>query len=592
MRRNTIGPLTGALLLILGLFLLLNPAKLHSATLYERYMVVNHNGQEILCEPYIVAGNDSVLKLFQQKGEISSRDFPDFLYLLQQVNPLIPDVNHIRPGEQILIPLKKLVPRSFPNQERGIVDIPFITITSIPDILKKHAQPHKVQKNDSISRLIARHYGPYGSRSYQEGIDIFQTLNPQISDLDKIYAGQELFLPKASLKSELYYSALFDSSGRLKQESLLDDLEAFKDKKAQGQASVSSLMESHNPYKIAASILNGRLMDSGVYFFPSENGTDVQLDLSLHPLIEKPNGEKILFVSNSMTEKEKAAVKNFWPAVTLNPVSANNPIETIMESLSLSKKSGEPSKDTLSFADMALMATLKARWIFETTDKANGETVKNAIFLIQSPSEKIPDTLCHYLNTKRIIVKDILQKGAAKGEPPAYFKKGYVAGENKTISTTDKKSFINDLVIALDLYYAQNIRISFPYSGIQITAFASLISTGEGQELLVDFENIYGDAFDAIKASGFTIISVKKMARATTVIKQILTSLDIPYKESPLFKGAERSAMKENLFLQIKGGYYIERKNHRKYLLLLNPIPEPIVRFLQESGIDIISIQA
>jgi hypothetical protein len=26
--------------------------------------------------------------------------------------------------------------------------------------------------------------------------------------------------------------------------------------------------------------------------------------------------------------------------------------------------------------------------------------------------------------------------------------------------------------------------------------------------------------------------------------------------------------------------------------LLLNPIPEPIVRFLQESGIDIISIQA
>ena len=134
MRRDKSSPFGRALLFIFGLLVLLKLEESHGATLYKRYMVVNHNGQDILCEPYI-AGNDSVLRLFQQKGEISNQNFADFLYLFQQVNPLISDVNHIRSGEQILIPLKKLVPHSFPNQERGIVDIPFITLTSIPDIL-------------------------------------------------------------------------------------------------------------------------------------------------------------------------------------------------------------------------------------------------------------------------------------------------------------------------------------------------------------------------------------------------------------------------------------------------------------------------
>ena len=590
MRRDKSSPFGRALLFIFGLLVLLKLEESHGATLYKRYMVVNHNGQDILCEPYI-AGNDSVLRLFQQKGEISNQNFADFLYLFQQVNPLISDVNHIRSGEQILIPLKKLVPHSFPNQERGIVDIPFITLTSIPDILKKHALPHRVQKNDAISRLIARHYGPYGSRSYKEGIEIFQTLNPQVSDLNKIYAGQELFLPKASLRSELYYSALFDSSGRLKREGRMDNLDAFTDKKVQGEASISTLLENDDPYQLAASIINGHLMENGVYFFPSEKGEDVQLDLSRNPIIEKSNGEKILFVANTLTEEEKKAIKNFWPTITLTSLSTNSSIDAIMDALSASSEKKETSKNILSFSDKALTVTLEARWIFETPDKENGGTYKNVIFLIQNSSEKIPELLVRYLAEKRILVKDILQKGDQKEAFPAYFKKGNVAGENKTIPTENKKTFINDLVIALDLYYAQNIRISFPYSGIQISAFASLVSTGEGKEVLVDFENLYGDAFDAIKASGFRIISIKNMERANEVVEKVLTSLDIAFTKAPLIKGAERVASKENLFLQARGSYYIERNNHHKYLLLFNQIPEPVLRHLQESGIDIITIQ-
>ncbi|MBU0993667.1 MAG: LysM peptidoglycan-binding domain-containing protein [Proteobacteria bacterium] len=580
--------LTGRVFLtIIFLLVLLNVDYPRAATLYKRYIVANTNGQEILCEPYIVAPNDYVIKLFKQKGEISHQDFPEFLNLFQQINPNIINVNKIHTGQQILIPLKKIAPNSFPDQETGIVDIPFITITSIPDILKRHAQSHNVKRNDVISRLISKHYGPYGSKSYKEGIEIFKTLNPHISDLNKIYIGQKLILPDASLRNELYYTALFDSSGRLKQDGAID-MDEYKEEKAEDVS--PDIEKDETPYKLAATALSATIKDNGIYFFPTQSGKDIQIDLSKFPLIEKPDGEKILFVSSDLTAEQKSALNNAWPNLTLTPASENESLEHILNSLVTPGKN-EKLKNAISFADLAAAVSIKTKWIFETENKDKNETYKNCVFIIGDSSEKTPELLCQYLKEKQIVIKDIVQSIGGQAKYPKYFQKGIISGNYTSISSLDKKSFINDLVIALDFYYAPNISISFPYSGIQIKAFASLISTGDGQELLVDFENIYGDAFDAIKSSGFSIISIKKMETPDIIIEKILKSLNISYQVSQVFKGAERT-VDENIFIQIEGSYYIEHNKSRKYLLLLNPIPEKIMQFIQNLGIDIISIQA
>jgi hypothetical protein len=96
----------------------------------------------------------------------------------------------IRPGQTIDIPLRKLEHGTLPGQASGVVTIPFVTLGQGEEVLHQHAQEYQVRWGDTVSQLVAATYGRYGSRSYEEGVKLFQAANPQVTDLDRIYAGQ------------------------------------------------------------------------------------------------------------------------------------------------------------------------------------------------------------------------------------------------------------------------------------------------------------------------------------------------------------------------------------------------------------------
>ena len=181
------------------------PLPADSAFIYKSYIVHQDRGRDILCDPYTVKKNDYVLKLFKQKGEIANEDFPEFLNIFKRINPHIHDINTIRPNQHIFIPLKKLRPNTLPGQSSGFVTIPFITISNMKEILFTYAIKYKVQKGDCVSKIIARRYGAYGSKSYQEGIHMFRLLNPDIVNLDLIYQDQTVHIPDPSLRAEPWF---------------------------------------------------------------------------------------------------------------------------------------------------------------------------------------------------------------------------------------------------------------------------------------------------------------------------------------------------------------------------------------------------
>ena len=56
----------------------------------------------------------------------------------------------------------------------------------------------KSVKGNTISELIADRFGSYGTKAYQEGIQLFKTINPQVGNINFIYVGQEIKLPDVS----------------------------------------------------------------------------------------------------------------------------------------------------------------------------------------------------------------------------------------------------------------------------------------------------------------------------------------------------------------------------------------------------------
>ncbi len=604
------------LLTVVLLFLLagyIRPIPAHGSILYKSYIVRYDRGWDILCEPYIVKKNDWVSKLFRQKGEIAQKDYPQFINIFRRLNPKIYNIDLIRPGQYILIPLKKLRKDSLPGQSSGVVTIPFVTISKITEILETHSIKYEVQKGDCVSVLVARRFGAYGTESYKKGFELFKFINPDITDIHYIYPNQILRIPDASLRKQPWYYSLFDGFGKIKRDVTHKDPSdtKFFTVKNQTVALGNQRVKLGSPFFKTASILNAKLLDKGTYHFPGKKEEEFELDLSKFPMFEFKDGTMIIFSGNSrIKEPDLSVLKSFWSDVNVVSISHDASMEQILDSVfKVIKKASYDNR--VSFSDRGIKTVVSARWI---TDKAYATEKKRrfvCITLIEDLSERTPESISRYLDQNGISIIDILDDNKETEQISTIMgQENSIAEEVTTIDTINYKSFVNDLVTALGFKYSKNVKITFPYAGIQIKAMSNLITTNDGSHLLVDFEDLYGDAVSSIQKAGFDIIQVKKKDNPYTIMQNLLKGMGISYKKDPTFFAAKRPAT-YNTALTMHGflirnkdaGTSPEQKLNKsdnssfnlqarkgKIFLAASPLHDEVIQFLINEGVKIIMI--
>jgi len=573
-----------------------------SILLSKNYVVRYDKGRDILCDPYVVKNGDWVFKLFRQKGEISSKDFPEFLAIFKRLNPRIRNIDRIRPGQHILIPLKKLKKDSLPGQSSGIVTIPFVTISNLPDIIKPCSTEHTVQEGEFISRLIARSYDTkYGKKPYNEAIKLFMLINPDVVDLDRIYQGQKLYIPDSSLRNKPWYKSLFDSSGNI---TIKADLNNLDIKTHEPFIPISTDRPDNIPSHFAAiaSILDAKLLNKGIYSFPVQGKAGYKLDLSSSPVIELKDKTKILLTlsldknkDKKINESDLTTIKSYWSNVKIvelaNKASTEQALDSIMESFGK-----EVFKNKISLSDQGVKVEVRGKWIFEQPYFAGEETSNLCITPVNNQDERTSDSIVRYLEQHNIIIKDFLKDLNGTKQKSKKTENKNTTEDTKPLKNTtgdviitdfsDHKAFVKSLLTVMDYNYTENVAITFPYAGIQIKALSNLISTGDGKSVLVDFGDLYGDAVLSIKKTGLGIIQINNKNNAHEVIRKILDALKASYTKYPTFLAAKRPDT-YNTSLTIPG-YLISNKKPHKILLATAPVNDDVVQFLTDHGIKVI----
>ena len=128
---------------------------------YKTYTVKTWQGHDILCEPYQVQNGDWLLKIFRKKGNLSELNFPRFLNIFKHINPQIHNPDHIRPGQQITIPLKKINSREFTASTKGRVIVPILQMSEVSDKMDRGTGQKKISSlNPSPAlKLVAQPMG-------------------------------------------------------------------------------------------------------------------------------------------------------------------------------------------------------------------------------------------------------------------------------------------------------------------------------------------------------------------------------------------------------------------------------------------------
>jgi hypothetical protein len=565
-----------------------------AAFFYKSYVIRYDRGWNILCDPYVVKKDDWVFKLFRQKGEISNKDFPEFLRIFKRLNPHIQDIDTIRPGQHIVIPLKKVEQDELPEQSSGVVTIPYVTNVTLPDDATKYSTDYQVKNGDCLSILISQRYGKYGTPSYQEGEKLFKLMNPRIENLNLIYAGQMIRLPDPKNQNQLKSHA--QPQPPLRSEAIHKRPEkdrpessvAFGEKMSLSSGVINRLASSDSPLSKVASVLDAKLFNKGSYYLPRTGQEDYKVDLSKTPFIRLENGKRIFFASGDENQDPDInMLKSFWKDVVIVNVAPDDSMEKVFNTV-FGSLEGDVIKHPLSFSDHGVDVEVQGRWIIEKPRK-KGEAMRYlCITVIDDLKEQTPQSIVRYLDQNNIIIKEILI-GQHITEPKSNVSRFNIKNNNPDIiDASDHENFVKDLLMAMGYQYSPDKNISFQYAGIQITATSNLVTKGNDNLFYIDFGTFYGDAIHAIEKSGYSILQVKDNDSLDDIIQKLLEAMNATFIKNPTFLAAKRPA-DYNTRLTIPG-FLFEQADMPEVLLTLAPLHQGVIHFLRDKDIRIIQI--
>ncbi len=562
----------------------------YAAFFYKSYVIRYDRGWNILCDPYVVKKDDWVFKLFRKKGEISNKDFPEFLRIFKRLNPHIQDIDRIRPGQHIVIPLKKVDQDELSEQSSGVVTIPYLTNVTSPDDAIKHSTDYRVKKGDCVSILISEKYGDYGTPSYQKGEKLFRLMNPQIENLNLIYAGQMIRLPDPKSQTQSPSQTSLDSEAiyQSPESDHLDNSVAFDEKMLLSSESNIGKELSNSSLSKVASVLDAKLFNKGNYYLPRSGQKDYKVDLSQTPFIKLEDGKRIFFTSGDENQDPDIQMfKSFWKDVLIVNIAPDDSVDEVFNTV-FEKLEGDVIKHGLSFSDRGVNVEVQGRWIIEKPSK-QGEVIRNlCITIIHDLKERTPQSIVRYLDQNNIITKEILI-GKHDKAPKSNVSRFNIADKNlDSIDASDHETFVKDLLMAMGYQYSPNQDISFQYAGIQIDATSNLATKSNDDTFYIDFGNFYGDAIDAIKKSGYSIMQVKNTDSLDDIIQKLLEAMNTSFVKNPTFLAAKRPA-DYNTRLTISG-FLTDRAGTSKVLLTLTPLNPGIIHFLTDNDIRTIRI--
>ncbi len=563
----------------------------HGAILYKSYVVKMDRGRAVLCDPYIVGKDDAVLSVLRQKGELAADNFTEFLHLFKRLNPHIRDLNRIEPGQHLFIPIRRLPAGEFSRQQDARVTIPFVTISKVKKRIRAHSDTHHIKRGECVSVLVARRFGAFGTDAYRTGIDLFRRANPGISDINRVFAGQKVYLPRPSIRQEPWFTAVLDPSAGGMEAETFTTLKAEAAPATPGDGTIGGKKGPPTPFSRAAELIDATLIRKGRYFFPAQNGADLELDLSRFPVLETKDGKRVILSEEKLDDAMIYAIRSYWKDARTLVISRDAPLETVLDALSRVIPGIFP-RETFRFSDNGLEVALFPRWMIHRPGSGKNPLRKTAVFLAGGNTSGLPEALTRYLSKYGIHVEQI--------DPGP--KDGFEGFTETKASTPQTEPFppvirirrdsprrvIPEMLSALGYRYTPDVSVFFPYGGVQVKAWADMVTLPAGKMLLMDFGDLQGDAVQALTEAGLPVFQCRDNADRKDRLVALLNTLQCRLTINPTFS-VKNSREKPEASLTFPG-VLVLTKDEKSTLITHDGIDGDALEFLREKGIQVITV--
>jgi hypothetical protein len=304
---------------------------------------------------YMVKEGDTLRRILMEGYHAKEEDLPNLYKRFRQENPNIENLDYIPSGTRIVIPIKG-EPAIVAEQKKPLDGL---------EVREVSPNEYVIRQGEYLARIMRKVYGVSDELIFHEYMDLVKKLNPEISNPNRIKAGQRLKLPdirrvvaKARNSQSPAAAPLSVSTTGVPPQDVSKApptlasnatiLEPNKDiavaepptkaapaaPNASPPASPSVKQASNgNPGEpgnardlkmVKGAVLpalknmGGTKRDKGIYYMPTSGGTSLSINTSEIPVMELDTGKKIIFDMNGTISPEvKGYIEKAFPSFTV-----------------------------------------------------------------------------------------------------------------------------------------------------------------------------------------------------------------------------------------------------------------------------------
>lgn len=465
---------------------------------------------------YVVKKGEFITGIF--RSQLGDEPVP--IALIRQLNPEIRNLNRIYPGQQIVLPIRETTdePASVPGEDRKA---------------KAPLRQYTIQEGDSISRIILTELEVAPENvlvTYRQ----LRRLNPDITDLGQLTAGQLLNLPPGPVRADRPTAEPLPTV-------VLPPEPPPPAVPVQTAALPPEPAPAEQPDKVAPvterqlgiirpiiSRMKGSLTSAGSYFIPLRDNAQVTIDCSLIPVVELDDGSTMLLdFGNRLSPSLKALISQAW--TNYGFLAADELGDDLSALQGIIRRS---RNYTMSRVNTPLTLTAKPEvlvfpdWIIAAKRAVGGMLYRQGLFLLGANEQPLPRGAAAFLEKSGLIITEVAEGAAqtlsaAPPPPPAILDLRGLTGI----------AFAEALLKGLNEAPERNVPIVVfeqAKDGFNLSITVDLLVRKGEKRYLIHTKRLPDQFVRILKEQGSETVFLRENAPRRALIEELLPRLDIP----------------------------------------------------------------
>jgi LysM repeat protein len=470
---------------------------------------------------YVVKKGDVISAIIRSIPGITEADIPDVYRTIKELNPDVQDLNKLYAGQLLVIPGKDT---SGTEESKESVEAKDES-TKNGVISTGESQNYKIKKGDSLIRIIYRELKI--KTDIIKTLSIIKSMNPRISNVDKIYYGQIIKLPDKTLFVKAPEEMKDDELITLKPA----ESKAQPDKVIEVKEKVMMPPEARLAViKQVISQMKGSVTSTGNYYLPIPKTGQVTIDCTKIPVVEFDDGTTtFLDLENRISADLKRMIRENWKNFRLVEVDKKDDVIAILKKLIATTKTFSMIRKESPLTIGTLPPVeLFVDWVIVRTDSKDGKPLQGLRYLIPESYSLLPKAIKNYAQTNGIAITEIDSETGITGKPEEL----YALPPMTVFPATSAKDFSYSLLTYLGFTAIKNADIKVfdkEKNGLDLSLNADVLVKDGAKQYIIYSRSMPQQFINVLTQAKYELIFVTDTDSPKVIMENILRKFNIPF---------------------------------------------------------------